>query len=736
MRLFSVLSAVGGILFSSLAAAAGEAPAVYGVSTPGTSLVVKAEQGKMPRFLYFGPSIETPDIDFLCRAGGPVAYPVLGLDCATDAALSVVHPDGNLSLDMAVESVSLSSDEDSEILTVTIRDKVYPFSVDLCWKAYHDVDMIEARTVIRNDEDGPVTLTRFDSAFLPIRRDAWLAHLSGTWAGEARLTTEQLELGVKMIADRNGVRNSHNSHAEVMFGLDGRPQENSGAVIGAALCYSGNYQLRIDTDASDYHKFFAGINPDNSQYVLEPGESFETPPVALTYSIEGLGGASRNFHDWARAHRLAHGDRERKVLLNSWEGISYFITEQAMDDMISDLASLGGELFVMDDGWFGDRYPRMNDRSSLGDWTVDREKLPHGIGHLVQTAASHGVGFGIWIEPEMTDTTSELIETHPDWVVRIPQRDIVTGRAGAQVLLDLTNPDVQDFVFGVVDSLMTQNPGIEYIKWDANNSGRPNGADRYPADRQSRFYIDYHRGLASVLDRIRAKYPDLTMQACAGGGGRVNYGILPWFDEFWTSDNTDALQRIYIQWGTSYFFPAIAMGSHISASPNHQTARDVPLKYRIDVAMSGRLGLELQPRSMTDQEREMCRKAIGEYKEIRPVVQFGDLYRLVSPYDGKSVASLMYCSRDKSRAVFFWWKLEHFQGMSLPRVRMAGLDPARHYRICELDRIDTVPLPLEGLTFSGAFLMSRGLDIPVSHTLDPGHRTSWSSRVLYLEAVD
>lgn len=734
MRLFSVLSVMSSVLF--LQPAAGAAPAVYSVSTPGTSLVVKAEQGGQARILYFGPKVDETDIEYLATTDGQAAYPVFGMDCEAEAALAVLHPDGNPSLDMAVTGVEVVSDDVSETLIVSLKDRVYSVRVDLCWRAFADVDMIEARSRITNGEEAPVTLLRFDSACLPIRRGAWISHLGGAWANEANVTTEPLTPGVKIIKNKDGVRNSQTSHAEVMFSLDGRPQENTGAVIGAALCWGGNFQLRVDTDETDWHKFFAGINPDNSQYVLDPGETFETPALALTYSGEGLSGASRNFHDWARSYALAHGDRERKVLLNSWEGVYFGINEPVMAGMMSDIASMGGELFVMDDGWFGGKYPRLNDSTSLGDWTVDRRKLPHGIGWLVQTARENGIGFGIWIEPEMTNTVSELYEEHPDWIIKAPGRDPVTGRGGTQVVLDLSNPQVQDFVVGVVDNLMTENPNIEYIKWDANCPIHAIGSSWLPSDRQSQLDIEYHRGLVKALERIRAKYPDLTIQACASGGGRANYGILPWFDEFWVSDNTDALQRVYMQWGTSYFFPAIAMASHISASPNHQTSRIIPLKYRIDVAMSGRLGMEIQPKNMTEQEKDLCRRAIADYKSVRPVIQFGDIYRLVSPYDGQNLASLMYCSKDKGRAVFYWWKLEDFHNMHLPRVKMAGLDPSRHYKVHELNRIDMEPLSFEGLTFSGAYLMSTGLEIPYTHTLPAADRTDWSSRVLCLEADD
>ena len=423
------------------------------------------------------------------------------------------------------------------------------------------------------------------------------------------------------------------------------------------------------------------------------------------------------------------------ILLNSWEGVYFNINQEGMDQMMADIASMGGELFVMDDGWFGTKYQRNSDNAALGDWTVDKRKLPEGIEGLLRDAKKNGVKFGIWIEPEATNTKSELYEKHPEWIVNAPNRQPATGRGGTQLMLDLGNPEVQDFVFGVVDNLMTKYPEIAYIKWDANMGIQSHGSTYLTKDNQSHLYINYHRGFEKVCQRIRAKYPDLIIQACASGGARANWGVLPYFDEFWVSDNTDALQRIYMQWGTSYFFPAIAMASHISSKPNHQTFRTIPIKFRIDVAMSGRLGMEIQPKNMTDEEKELCRKAIAEYKQIRPVVQFGDIYRLVSPYDRLGVASLMYTSEAKDKAVFYWWKTETFVNQHLPRVKMAGLDRAKTYRVHELDRIDNNPLKFEGKTFSGAFLMDTGLEIPYTHDVNYNKLNDYASRVLYLEEV-
>ena len=710
------------------------------VETKNTSLVLEVEKGQQPRYVYYGKKLSQQELGHLQHPavfGRMEAYPAYGLNTPAEAALAMRHSDGNLSTALVADYWERGEvvGEGNFVTCITMKDPVYPIQVTLNYKAFVEEDMIEVWTEITNNEKGIVNLTTYASAMLPIRRgNVWLSHFYGSWANEAQLVEEPLTAGQKVIVNKDGTRNSHTDHGEVMFSLDGKGQENTGAVIGAAICYSGNYRLKVVTDDTDYHYFFAGINEDNSEYHLKRGETFKTPALALSYSEKGLSGVSRNFHKWGRKYRLQHGNKERKILLNSWEGVYFDINQQGMDQMMKDIASMGGELFVMDDGWFGDKYPRKTDNSSLGDWVVDRNKLPEGIEGLLRDAKKNGVKFGIWIEPEMANTTSELYEAHPEWIVKAPKRDAVLGRGGTQVVLDLGNPKVQDFVFSVVDNLMSKYPEIDYIKWDANMAIMNHGSQYLTMNDQSHLYIEYHRGLEKVCQRIRAKYPDVTIQACASGGGRANWGVLPYFDEFWVSDNTDALQRIYMQWGTSYFFPAIAMASHISATPNHTVFRTTALKYRIDVAMSGRLGMEIQPKNMTDDEKELCRKAIAEYKQIRPIVQFGNIYRLMSPYDKKGLASLMYVNDEQTKAVWYWWKTESFQNEHLPRIKMAGLNPTRMYKVHELNRIDLKPLDVEGKSFSGAYLMSHGIDVPYRNEPEWSKKSDWSSRVLYLEA--
>lgn len=673
----------------------------------------------------------------------------LGKGDIREPFIEMIHADGSMTCDFLFDSFTVSKgkeefktlpgsyDESGEVdhLYLVLKDKQYGLLLELHYYVYEECDVITRCARLINNSDENVRLTRIMSMQLDLSVAEYdMTTFTGSWAREMGMQRIPVRSNKVVNSSYTGT-SSNRANPFVMLSKE-HTDEDYGDCYGFNLIYSGNHYEAAEVNGYGKTRFVSGINPQGFCFIVRPGEDFETPEGVMTYSHEGFNGLSRHMHEFVREH-IVRGEwkyKIRPVLLNSWEASYFDINEHKLLKLAKAGKEAGIELFVMDDGWFGVKYPRLTDNCALGDWQVDRNKLPNGIGWLVQQAHKHGIKFGIWIEPEMTNTTSELYEKHPDWVIKAPEREVVKGRGGTQLVLDLANPKVQDFIFDIVDDLLTENPEIDYIKWDANMPISNHGSQYLPKDKQSHMYIEYHRGFAKVCDRIRAKYPDITIQACASGGGRANWGVLPWFDEFWVSDNTDALQRVYMQWGTSYFFPAIAMASHISATPNHTVFRTTSLKYRIDVAMSGRLGMEIQPKNMTEEEKALCRNAITEYKKIRPVVQFGDLYRLVSPYDGRNMASLMYVTPEKSEAVFYWWKLETFYDDHLPRVKMAGLDPEKRYTVYELNRIDNVELPYEGKSYSGRFLMENGLEIPLKHKVDYHKQDDWSSRVLYLKA--
>lgn len=722
--------------FMLVAAPAGgyaQANRTHVLSSDKSSLVVTTNDGGTAYYQYFGPRISSDDISGLFGVNANFTgntLPTFGPDPNGEKALSVEMPDGNMSLDLKMDSLRRTTDGKGELLILTFTDRVYPLTVRQYFRHYAGTEVFSTwYDITNNAKKGAVKLITFASASVPFTRsNNYLTQFHGGWGSESYMTEEKLPDGQTVIADKAGLRNAFGSNPGFMISIDGKPAENAGEVFGCNLLWSGNYKTRIEASANRLN-VISGINDDTSLYSLVPGETFSTPEFVMTFSKDGKGGVSRAFHKWARLYAIANGDKLRDVLLNSWKGVYFNVNQETMDQMMGDIASLGGELFVMDDGWFGDKYPRDNDKSSLGDWMVCEKKLPQGIGGLTQSARRNGIKFGIWIEPEMANTKSELYEKHPDWVLQHTNRPLRQGRGGTQVVLDLCNPKVQDFVFGVTDKLLSENPEIAYIKWDCNADIMNYGSLYLPKDKQSELYVRYHRGLHKVLDRIRAKYPDVTIQLCASGGGRVGYGLLPWFDEFWTSDNTDAYQRLFIQWSDSHFYPAIAMASHVSASPNHQTGREVPIKFRFDVAMSGRLGMEIQPKNMSDREKEFSKRAIEAYKSVRPVIQLGDQYRLISPYDKGAMAALMYADETKDHAVLFVYRTDYLNGQAMPKVRLDGVDENKNYRIKDLTPLNpSKPSNLNGKVVSGRVLKYAGLNVSGSLS------RPWTSLTLELTA--
>ena len=726
------LTAVGMAAHSAVNRGASVAPEEICIETRNTQMLLKRVAGDTLKFVYYGPRLDAADTHRMLKEEDKTlmlyGYPVFGTADGTAYAMQMEHADGNQTLDLKVEGIDRLQDGGVDI---RMRDRVYPVDVKLCYRTYPESDMIETWVEVYNGEKKAVRLNRFDSSFLPIEQgDVWVSRLHGDWASESTLVEEPLGKGVLQIKTTDGARGSHYARPEVMVSLDGKPSESHGRTIGAALEWSGNFSLRFDTESHRVHKFFAGALSEPSGYVLESDSLLVTPRVVYTYSDRGKGGVSRNFHAWAKHDGKVHGcDRQRDILLNSWEGVYLDIKEPVIEEMMRNWKDLGGELFVLDDGWFGDKYPRNVDDSALGDWRTDNRKLPNGIDGLIRKARKNGLKFGIWIEPEFTNPRSVLYEQHPDWVLANTNRPLRYGRGGTQLILDLTNPEVQDFIVGTVDSLLTEHPEIAYVKWDCNTFLLNYGSQSLPANRQANIYFDYHKNLLNVLERIRARHPDVAMQNCGGGGGRYNYGLMPYFDEYWVSDNTDALQRIYIQWGSSMFYPPHVMGQHVSASPSHQTGRLLPMKFRFDVAMSGRLGVEMLPSAMTDTERQFARQAIATYKEIRPLIQNGEQHRLLSPYGDSGMASIEYLAPDGGEALLFAYKVRHYQNQVIPRFRLEDLDPDATYMVQELNVYPgQSPRAVDGGTFTGRYLMEVGLRLEMS--------SDFSSALLRLSVKD
>lgn len=659
------------------------------------------------------------------------AYPAFGNGQTNEIALIATHADGNLTTLLKYDGHERQELSDNVTLTrIRLRDPLYDFSVTLFYKAYLRENVIESWSEILHGEKRPVKLDRFASTCITLRADEyWLTHFYGAWSSEMQMVEERLRFGIKTIESKKGIRTTQTESPSFVLSLDGKADETRGEAIIGTLAWSSNYKLSFQVDNLNNLCIIPGMNDFASDYWLPAGEKFETPHFIVTYSDRGVGQASRNMHRWARNYGMRDGNKVRDIVLNSWEGAYFNFDETLIKHMIDDAASMGVETFVLDDGWFGNKYPRNNDKQGLGDWQINRAKLPGGIQALIDHATAKGLKFGIWVEPEMINPRSELAEKHPEWIIGGQGRQPILWRN--QLMLDLSNPEVQQFVYDVVARLLSDHRGISYVKWDANRHIENFWSEYLPADRQSHLWIEYTRGLYKVYDRLAANFPDVVFQACSAGGGRVDYGSLRYHHEFWGSDNTDAWKRIFINWGYSQLFPAMAVGSHVSQTPNHQTHHDTPLKFRFDVSMAQRLGMELQPQNLSDEELQWAREGVAAYKRLREVIQLGDLYRLISPYDEGNRASMMYVNEERSRAVLFAYSFGFHYREDYPRIRLQGLDPTKRYLIREVMPEITKPgrngrgggrkryaFAGEGETFSGDFLMKHGMRVLIRYTYE------------------
>lgn len=686
--------------------AAGQAAPTIVVSTRHTALVLRVHD-KQLRQIYLGKALPDEAAYRALPGKAWAAYSTYGMDNLFSAAVRVTHADGNPSLALEYQDHQVTHPAPGITRTVIrLRDPQYPFEVSLYYEAYAEEDVIRQWTSIRHGEAAPVVLHDFASANLYLDGGAyWLTQFHGDWAKEMQMQESRLTTGIKIIDSKLGSRADMYANPSFLLSSGGPARENAGDVVAGTLAWTGNFQLLFEVDNSHLLRMLPGMNPYASAYTLRADSTFTTPAFLFTFSGQGTGQASRNLHRWARRYGLLDGDKPRMTLLNNWEATYFDFNEDKLLHLFDNARKIGVDLFLLDDGWFGNDHPRNNDRAGLGDWQANRKKLPHGIGYLVTEAQKRQLRFGIWIEPEMVNPQSDLYQRHPEWIIRLPNRPEHYYRH--QLVLDLTNPAVQDFVFGVLDSLMTAYPGIAYIKWDCNRMFT-NAYSPYLGRQQSHIYIAYVQGLYRVFERMRSKYPHLPVMLCSGGGGRVDYGALPYFTEYWPSDNTNPMDRIYIQWGYSYFFPAVATCNHVTGSG------DYSLKFKLDVAMAGKLGFDMQFDRMPEKDIRFVQAAVQTYAHIHDLVWFGDLYRLISPYR-ESRAALMYVAPDKTGAVVFAYQLPPKLGDAHPPLRLQGLDAGRQYRVEEINLPEgqRSRCPEAGKTFSGAYLMSRGLQLPL-----------------------
>ena len=618
------------------------------------------------------------------------------------SGLQVIHSDGAVTLrleELKVENVECKVDG-SRTVAIRLRDERYPFEVTRHVRTWGDCGAVETWAEIRHEEAGAVRLVRADSLAAPVAvksETVRVMSLTGIAKNEANVSDTALGRGQTLeLVSSAGTRDAWEANAAMMVSFGDGVDEESGKVLGVALEWAGTNCRRVRRNwDGKVAEVFAGVDMTTGPYTLDPGVTFTTPKAILVWSEQGRGEVSREFHRWAHRHLMPHGYDLHPVLLNSWEGSYFSFTEQTLLDMMDGVKEMGGEMFVLDDGWFGrGKYARdeVNKATAgLGDWCVNTNKLPRGLGWLADEAGRRGLKFGLWVEPEMANTNSWLYEAHPDWVLRESGRPLVCGRGKSQVVLDFANPAVRDNLFGQLDAVYAAIPSLAYVKWDCNANIWNPGSSYLAADRQPNLWYDYAMGYNALMARFQAKRPQIMVQACASGGGRMDFGSLRYADEFWPSDCTDPYRRIFIQWGCSQFYPASAMACHVTASPNHQTKRVMPLKYRFDVAMTGRLGFELHPKDMKPEEIAFAKAAVADYKRIRPVVQCGDLYRLVSPYE-RPLAALMYVREQETGngeqgtvdAIVFALGLK-IDGERTETLHLRGLDPEATYSIKEIN---------------------------------------------------
>lgn len=689
------------------------------VSTNNTDLVLKVSPKGRLYQVYFGDKLKNAaDYDNLtwntyAASDGAVStrghevYAGSGNEDYFEPAVAITHADGNMTTYLYYKGVETKAIDGGTETIITLQDNKYPDTVKLHYAAYDKENVIKAWTEISHNEKNPVTLWRYSSTMLYFDASKYfLTSYHSDWAKEGQPETVQLTAGKKIIDTKLGTRAAMHTEPFFELGLNEPAKENEGNVVLGTIGWTGNFRFTFEVDNVGGLRVIPAINPYASDYKLRAGETFTTPEFIFTTSSTGVGQASRNLHDWARRYQVNMGMGDRLSLLNNWENTGFDFDQKSLAELMKDAKDLGVDMFLLDDGWFANKYPRKDDHAGLGDWDVTHSKLPEGIPGLVRDAKTAGVKFGIWVEPEMVNPKSELFEKHPDWVIQQPNRETYYYRN--QLVLDISNPKVQDYVFGVVDRIMTENPDVAYFKWDCN-SPITNIYSPYHKANQGNTYIDHVRGVYNVMSRIKAKYPNLPMMLCSGGGGRMDYEALKYFTEFWCSDDTDPYERLYIQWSLSKFFPAKTMGSHVT-NWNKKTS----VKFRTDVCSSCKLGfdIDLKPLKGTD-DYTFVQQAVKNWTRLKPVILDGDQYRLVSPYETDHSA-LNYVSKDKSHAVLFAYNLHpRYKEPRLLKVRMQGLDPQRQYTVEEINLMPGTQSTFyfNGKRFSGDYLMKVGLDV-------------------------
>lgn len=590
-------------------------------------------------------------------------------------------PNGDRAIELNYQSHVIKEEAAGvEHLVIRLKERVYPLQVELHVRAYADVDVFEQWLVVQNRLAAPIHLPRLDSMYWqadakqPLHLE-WYA--SDQWNTAAVPIREQLGRGTRLLESRDGNRHKHGPVPAFILGFGAEPSESTGPCMIAALDWSGSSRFSFEINSDQVLETSVGVHQP-SLPLLEAGGNAVSPVCVFTLSAAGKGPASRQLHDWARMHFLPDGTRLRLVDNNSWEGCKLKVSEPAIIAMMEDSAELGIELYVLDDGWFGNgKEARVNTRAGLGDWQFNAKRFPYGLDEVMSAAEQLDIEFGIWFEPEMVNENSKLFKAHPEWVMRYPDRPFSKQRS--QMALDVANPAVQRFMFDSVDRVLSQYPRIRFVKWDANANINNAYSPYLGAEGQGNLLNAYMAGYRKVMRELTQRHSRVDFQACAAGGGRADLGAMRYSHTFWPSDDTDPRYRLGAQWNFSGFLPANTITSHVT-----HKGRGYRPKFRVDVSMMAQLGLEVDTRQCTPDYLTACRVGIEAYKRVRDIVQLGDQYRHAHPFDSPT-PSLNYVSKDQQRALVLAYQIDSLDSPLAYSAPVRGLDPAARYRLSEIN---------------------------------------------------
>jgi alpha-galactosidase len=714
----------------------------FHLKTSGTSYVIGIANARYITSLYWGSRLREwrggaepvlsdrpftpnpdPDCPLLSLDTLSQEYPAFGSTDFRFPAFQVGQEDGSTITRLAyrshrifpgksalegLPSTYVEDESEADTLEITLSDDQIGLEVVLSYTAFAERDAIARSVRFLNRGRQGLRVIRALSASVDLPGSGYeMLHLAGDWARERNVVRRPLAPGAQAIESRRGA--SSHQHNPFIALVSPGADEDSGEVFALSLVYSGNFLAQAEVDRLGSTRLAIGINPFEFSWLLESGESFQAPEAVMVHSAAGLGGMSASFHELYRS-RLCRGpyrDRERPILVNNWEATYFDFDSGKILALADEAKALGIELVVLDDGWFG---RRDDDRSSLGDWQVDGRKLPLGLADLARRINEKGLKFGLWFEPEMVNPDSELYRAHPDWCLHVPGRSRSEGRH--QLVLDMGRVEVRRYVIDSVSAILGSAP-ISYVKWDMNRHLTEVGSAGLPSERQKESYHRHILGVYEAMGAITGAFPEVLFESCSGGGGRFDPGILAYMPQAWTSDNTDAVSRLKIQYGTSLVYPPVAMGAHVTAVPNHQVARTTRLEFRGDAAMSGNLGYELDLGKLGSAEKAEVARQVSFYKSIRALVQFGDFFRISSPFEGAQTAWI-FVSKDKAEAWAAYFLPFAEPNPPEPILKLKGLDPEADYLVAGLEKV-----------FGGDELMSSGLRV----ALGPGDSQSSSFRL-------